>query len=76
MFIIAKCAVRVAFAATFLFATADAGTTGKIRGLVKDKKTGEVLIGANVRVDGTGLGASTDIDGIRMDTPMQVPRQQ
>ncbi|OGU29706.1 MAG: hypothetical protein A2X67_07600 [Ignavibacteria bacterium GWA2_55_11] len=71
MLIIAKCAVRVAFAATFLFATADAGTTGKIRGLVKDKKTGEVLIGANVRVDGTGLGASTDIDG--MYTILNVP---
>ena len=28
-----------------------------------DKETGEPLIGANVMIDGTALGAATDIDG-------------
>ena len=40
-----------------------AGTTGKIVGTVKDKNTGEALIGANVVLEGTGMGASTDEDG-------------
>ena len=42
---------------------ASAGTTGKISGIVKDKKTGEPLIGANVKIEGTSFGAATDIDG-------------
>jgi len=40
-----------------------AGTTGKIAGVVKDKSTGEPLPGVNIIVEGTTLGASTDIDG-------------
>jgi len=40
-----------------------AGTNGKIAGTVKDKKTGEALIGCNVVLDGTTMGASTDLDG-------------
>lgn len=40
-----------------------AGTTGKIAGRVVDKETGEPLIGMNVVVKGTSLGAATDIDG-------------
>ncbi|MGB2868978.1 MAG: TonB-dependent receptor [Bacteroidota bacterium] len=43
--------------------TAHAGTTGKIVGKVKDAQTGEVLIGANVRLEGTTLGAVSDIEG-------------
>lgn len=39
------------------------GTTGKIAGRVTDKKTGEGLLGANVWISGTKLGASTDPDG-------------
>ncbi|RMG22209.1 MAG: hypothetical protein D6732_26050, partial [Methanobacteriota archaeon] len=39
------------------------GTTGKIVGIVKDKNTGEPLIGVNVLVEGTPLGSTTDIDG-------------
>ncbi len=39
------------------------GTTGKIRGVVKDAATGEPLIGANVRIDGTSMGAATDFEG-------------
>ncbi len=45
------------------FRTADAGTTGKIRGTVKDKQTGEPLPGANVVIRGTSLGAATDTQG-------------
>lgn len=40
-----------------------AGTTGKIAGLVKDKKTGEALIGVNIVLQGTTMGASTDREG-------------
>jgi outer membrane receptor protein involved in Fe transport len=40
-----------------------AGTTGKIAGRVTDKETGEALFGASIRVEGTTLGAATDIDG-------------
>ena len=47
------------FASTMLFA----GSSGKIAGTVKDKETGEALPFANVFVDGTTMGAATDIDG-------------
>lgn len=40
-----------------------AGTTGKIAGKVTDKSTGESLVGANILVMGTTVGASSDIDG-------------
>ncbi len=40
-----------------------AGTTGKIAGTVKDAETGEPLIGVNIIVEGTTLGAATDEDG-------------
>jgi outer membrane receptor protein involved in Fe transport len=40
-----------------------AGTTGKISGTVTDAKKGEPLIGANVVVSGTRLGATVDLDG-------------
>jgi len=41
-----------------------AGTTGKIKGKVTDANTGEPLIGANVMIRGTMLGATTDVEGI------------
>jgi outer membrane receptor protein involved in Fe transport len=47
------------FASSFIFA----GSTGKIAGTVKDKETGEALPFANVFVDGTTMGAASDIDG-------------
>ena len=40
-----------------------AGPSGKIAGTVKDKRTGEALIGCNVVLEGTTIGAATDIDG-------------
>ncbi len=40
-----------------------AGTTGKIAGTIKDVTSGEALYGVNVLVDGTSLGASTNLDG-------------
>jgi outer membrane receptor protein involved in Fe transport len=40
-----------------------AGTTGKIAGKVIDAKTKEPLIGANILLEGTSMGASTDVDG-------------
>jgi hypothetical protein len=39
------------------------GQIGQIAGKVTDDKTGEVLIGAAVAIQGTGIGTITDIDG-------------
>ncbi|HEX9829001.1 MAG TPA: TonB-dependent receptor [Bacteroidota bacterium] len=36
---------------------------GKLRGTVTDSQSGEPLIGANVIIDGTSLGSSSDING-------------
>ena len=40
-----------------------AGTTGKLVGRVTAKESGEPLIGANVMIEGSVLGAATDLDG-------------
>ena len=40
-----------------------AGITGKLSGRVTDKETGEPLMGANVIIEQTKLGAATDING-------------
>ncbi len=39
------------------------GTSGKIAGIVKDAETGEPLPGVNVSIEGTTMGAATDLDG-------------
>lgn len=39
------------------------GQTGSIAGTIVDSETGETLIGANVVVDGTSSGSTTDLDG-------------
>jgi TonB-dependent receptor len=44
--------------ASFLFAQ-----SGSIQGYITDEATGDVLVGANVSLEGTSLGASTDLDG-------------
>jgi outer membrane receptor for ferrienterochelin and colicin len=40
-----------------------AGTTGKLTGKITDESTGEPLAGANITLEGTSLGASTDVNG-------------
>ncbi|MCH7409586.1 TonB-dependent receptor [Belliella sp. DSM 111904] len=35
----------------------------RVSGIVKDKETGEVLVGANVIIEGTGRGATSDLSG-------------
>ena len=37
--------------------------SGKLRGRVVDRESGEVLVGANVSLAGTGLGAATNVNG-------------
>ena len=49
----------ILFSAYSLFA----GTTGKIAGHVIDARTREPLVGANIILEGTLLGGSTDADG-------------
>ena len=40
-----------------------AGTTGKVAGVVKDGKTGEAIVGASILLQGTSMGAATNLDG-------------
>ncbi len=40
-----------------------AGTTGKIAGAVKDGESGLPLPGVNVIIEGTSMGAATDLKG-------------
>jgi TonB-dependent receptor len=47
----------------FLINSASANTRGKIIGKITDKKTGEALVGANVQLEKTAIGTSTDIEG-------------
>jgi hypothetical protein len=47
----------------FFSASALAGNTGKIAGRIIDTATKEALVGANVLIVGTTLGASADLDG-------------
>ena len=63
-----SCAHRiqsVVFLAGFLFVShvLFSGTTGKITGRIVDDSSGEPLIGANVILEGTSLGAATDTEG-------------
>ncbi|MBI1932286.1 MAG: TonB-dependent receptor [Ignavibacteriales bacterium] len=44
--------------------TVFSSTTGKIRGTVIDAVTGEPLIGVNISLKGTNLGAATNINGV------------
>src|ERR1700690_3138373 len=40
-----------------------AGTTGKVAGKITDAQTGEALIGVNILITGTSLGAASDLEG-------------
>ena len=42
---------------------ATAQNTGSVSGYVKETQTGEALIGVSVRLEGTTLGATTDLNG-------------
>ncbi|MBI3110887.1 MAG: TonB-dependent receptor [Ignavibacteriales bacterium] len=53
----------VAFFALFLLPVLALAQDGKLRGMITDRESGEPLIGANVIIEGTSLGASTDING-------------
>jgi outer membrane receptor protein involved in Fe transport len=54
----------LAFAVIWLAGGVDAGTTGKIAGLVLDADTGEPLFAVNLIVEGTGLGGITNLEGL------------
>jgi hypothetical protein len=58
-------AICFVLGAVMAFGAADvyAGTTGKIQGVVRDAQTGEALPGANVVLEGTKRGATTDVNG-------------
>ncbi len=47
----------------FMVGAAFAAENGSVRGTVKDSQTGEALPGANVLLQGTSLGAATDLNG-------------
>jgi outer membrane receptor protein involved in Fe transport len=51
--------VLLLFSATLLFS----GTTGKLTGYVTDADNGQPLPGANVMIEGTMMGAATNLDG-------------
>ncbi len=51
------------FIAIILSQIAFGGITGKLSGFVSDKQNGEPLVGVNVVLNNTYLGATTDIDG-------------
>lgn len=51
------------FALTILFTNTTFAQTGTIKGKVLDTRTGEELIGVNVVIEGTKIGASTELDG-------------
>jgi len=55
--IIAFLAIAVGMNSSF------AGTTGKVSGLVVDASTGEAIPGVSVVIEGTRLGAITDLNG-------------
>lgn len=55
---------RVLFTVVFAFSmTAALAQLGSISGTITDAKTGEAIIGANVIIEGTSVGAASDIDG-------------
>lgn len=67
MQLLARPCWRVTFWIALAFLTgvhnASTQTVGKIAGVVKDAETGEPLVGCNVLIIGTTMGASTDFEG-------------
>lgn len=58
-----KCHVSTIVLIFFVHTSLFAGVTGKISGYVTDMGTGEPLIGCNVLIGGTYLGAATSLNG-------------
>ena len=58
-----SCALLIVIFSSLVAATVFGGTTGKLAGRITDVATGEPLIGTTVVVQGTTLGAATDIEG-------------
>jgi len=74
-FIILQPVVLIVVIAAIITNQALAGETGRIKGKVTDAKTGEPLIGANVMVEGTMLGAATDVNGEYLITNVPAGKQ-
>lgn len=57
--------MRIAFVAVLVLTCAFVAKSqdGKLRGMVTDMETNEPLVGANVVIEGSSLGASTSLDG-------------
>ncbi len=53
----------IVLAGIVFLGSAFAGTSGKIAGKVSDSENGKPLAGVNVVVEGTTMGAATDLDG-------------
>ena len=53
----------ISILALHIFSTNIFAQVGKISGVVKDASTNEVLIGANVLIEGTTVGAAKNVDG-------------
>jgi len=51
------------FCVVFLLPALLFAQDGKMRGRVTDKESGDPLVGANVTIDGTSLGAAADLRG-------------
>ncbi len=54
---------KVSFLFFFLFSIISFAQTGVVRGTIKDAATDEDIIGATVKIDGSTMGAATDING-------------
>ena len=54
---------KICFLALLSFFSFQALSQGTITGTVKDVKTGEAIIGANVVIQGTTIGSATDVEG-------------
>ena len=63
MFIIYLSRFKVLVYVLWMLSLVQAGTTGKLAGKVTVKDTGEPMIGANVLINETDLGAATDAEG-------------
>ena len=55
--------LRLFPAMLLVLSTASGQDVGKVSGVVRDAETNEPLIGCNVTILGTTLGAATDVDG-------------